>query len=231
MRLTGALINAALVLAGGGAGLLLAGRISQNISDAVMRALGLCVLVIGLSGALTGDFIPLVVSLALGAITGELLGIDAALCRFGEWLQRKMNRGARGSFAEGFTSATLLFCVGAMAVVGSIDSGLRDDQSVIITKSVIDAVSAMVLASAYGVGVLFSALAVFVYQGSIEVFAGFMQSVMTEGLVTQITAAGSVMIMAIGFNMVTGARVKAANLLPGLLFAAAYYFVFANQSV
>ena len=189
--------------------------------------LGLCVCMIGISGALNGDLMLLVVSLTLGVLTGELLDIDKKLNNLGLWLQDKLKRGdGSSSFSEGFVTATLLFCIGAMAVVGSIESGLGNDRSIILTKSIIDGVSAMVFASALGVGVMFSAFAVFIYQGSIEFFAGYLQNILTEGLVTQISAVGSVMILAIGFNMVLNAGIKAANLLPGLLFSVGYYYLF-----
>ena len=212
---------------GGGVGLLFKGRISEKISNTVTRAIGLCVCVIGISGALSGDMMLLVASLVLGALAGELLNIDGGLNALGLALQKKLSRGGKdSSFAEGFVTASLLFCVGAMAVVGSIESGLANDQSVIITKSILDCTAAMVFASSLGFGVLFSAVPVFIYQGAIEFFAGFLQSALTGALVAQISAAGSVMILALGLNMTANAKIKVANLLPGLLFAAAYYYIF-----
>lgn len=229
ISITGTLINVVAVLFGGGVGLLLKGRIPEIISENITRAIGLCVCVIGVSGAIKGDPMLLVVSLALGSLTGELLRIEDGLNRLGTLLQKKLVReGGDSAFAEGFVAATLLFCVGAMAVVGSIESGLNNDRSVIMTKSILDGVSAMVLASSFGYGVLFSAAAILVYQGGIEFFAGYLQAVLTEALVTQISATGSVMILGIGFNMVLGAKLKVANLLPGLLFAAGYYYAFVN---
>ena len=225
--MTGALINAAAVVIGGTTGLALKGRVPGRVSETVTKAIGLCVCVIGVSGALKGDLMLLVVSLLLGSITGELLDVDGRLAGLGEALQKKMAGNDKGStFAEGFVAATLLFCVGAMAVVGSIESGLTNDQSVIITKSVLDATAAMTFASYLGIGVLFSALPVFIYQGAIEFFAGFLKDMLTDGLVMQISAAGSVMILGLGVNMSAGAKIKVANLLPGLLFAAAYYYLF-----
>jgi len=197
------------------------------MSEGITKALGLCVCVIGVSGALQGDTMLLVSSLALGALTGELLHIDAGLNRFGDWLQKKFSRSDKKStFSEGFVTTTLLFCVGAMAIVGSIDSGLRGDRSIIFTKSILDGFSAMLFASTLGYGVLFSAVTVLVYQGSIEIFAGALQNILTPALVTQISAAGSVMILGIGLIMTVNIRLKVANLLPGLLFAVAYYYLF-----
>ena len=224
IRITGAVINAVAILLGGGLGLLLMGRLSDKLAKRMIRAIGLCVAVIGIKGALGGDLMLLVVSMAGGAFIGELLCIDDGLNNVGQWAQKKLSKpGERSTFSEGFVTATLLFCVGAMAVVGSIDSGLRDDQSVVITKSIIDGVSAIILASTLGVGVLFSAVAVLLYQGSLEFFAGFLQNVFTDTLVIQISAIGGVMILGIGLNMVLDAKIKVANLLPALLVAVGYY--------
>ncbi|MCL2747025.1 MAG: DUF554 domain-containing protein [Oscillospiraceae bacterium] len=225
--MTGTLVNMASILVGGGLGLLFRGKIPPKMSEGITKALGLCVCVIGVSGALQGDTMLLVSSLALGALTGELLHIDAGLNRFGDWLQKKFSRSDKKStFSEGFVTTTLLFCVGAMAIVGSIDSGLRGDRSIIFTKSILDGFSAMLFASTLGYGVLFSAVTVLVYQGSIEIFAGALQNILTPALVTQISAAGSVMILGIGLIMTVNIRLKVANLLPGLLFAVAYYYLF-----
>jgi len=225
--MTGATINALAILAGGGVGLLLRGKLTDKLSTGIIRAIGLCIIVIGVSGALGGDIMLMVVSLALGTLAGELLGIEGGLNNLGLRLQKKVSAGeGNTSFAEGFVTATLLFCVGAMAIVGSIDSGLRGDHSIIITKSILDAVAALLLASTFGVGVLFSAAAVFLYQGSIELFAGNLQGVLTPELTAQISAVGGVMILAIGLNMTLDAKIKTANLLPGFLFAVGYYMLF-----
>ena len=225
--LLGTLINAAAVLAGGTLGLLLKGKIPANFADSIARTIALCVCVIGIAGAIKGDFMLLVVALALGMLTGELMRIDHGLNKLGEWMQKKWSSKEKNStFAEGFVIATLLFCVGPMAVLGSIESGLGNDRSLIFTKSILDGVSAMAFASTLGVGVLFSAGVILIYQGSIELFAGFLQNILTEALIVQISAAGGVMILAIGLNVVLNAKIKAANLLPGLLYAAAYYYLF-----
>jgi len=166
----------------------------------------------------------MVVAMLLGALSGELINIDARLNALGLFLQGKVNpTDNKSRFSEGFVTATLLFCVGAMAVVGSIESGLRSDYSIIITKSIIDGVAAMVFASYLGLGVLFSALPVFMYQGIIEFFAGFLQDVLTVSLIDQVSAVGGLMILALGLNMTANAKIKVANLLPGLIFAVGYY--------
>ena len=222
----GTLINAAAVIAGGTIGLLLKGRIPATFAESIARAIGLGVCIIGMTGAIKGDPMLLVVSLALGAFIGELLHIEDGLNKLGQGLQNLLRRKEENStFAEGFVVATLLFCVGPMAVLGSIESGLGNDRSIIYTKSILDGVSAMVFASSLGVGVLCSAGVILLYQGSIELFAGLLQNVLTEALIIQISAVGGVMILAIGLNMVLNAKIKAANLLPGLLVAAGYYYL------
>ncbi|MCL1845540.1 MAG: DUF554 domain-containing protein [Defluviitaleaceae bacterium] len=225
--MTGAIINAAAILAGGAVGLLLKGRFNEKISRAIIRAIGLCVCIIGISGALGGDIMLMVTSLALGVLAGEFLRIDDGLNALGEFLQRKFSRGdGESTFAQGFVSSTLLFCVGAMAIVGSLDSGLRDDQSIVTAKSLIDGVASVALASTFGVGVLFSAVAVFLYQGGIELFAGQLQDVFSDELIAQLSGIGGVMILGIGANMALDAKLKVANMLPGFLFAGGYYFLF-----
>jgi len=226
MSITGAAINAAAILAGGGLGLLLKGRIKERMSQTALKALGLCVCIVGISGAINGDILLLVIALALGAISGELINIDAALNRLGLRLQDKLGKKSdKSTFAQGFVAATLLFCVGAMAVVGSLNSGLQGDLSIILTKSTIDAVAAMALASTLGFGVLFSAAAVFIYQGTIELFASHLQTVLTDGLITQISAVGGILILGIGVNLALDAKIRVANLLPAFVFAVLCYYV------
>ena len=232
MQCPATLINAAAVLLGGSIGLLLRGRVPAKFSENILRAIALCVCVIGISSALKGDPMLLVISLALGAFVGELLHIEDGLNRLGLWMQNTLSRKDEGStFAEGFVVSTLLFCVGAMAVVGSIESGLGGDRSIIFTKSIMDGVSSMILASSLGLGVLFSAIVILIYQGGIEFFAQYLQNVLTVAAIEQISAAGGVMILAIGLNMLLNAKIKAANLLPGLVFAAVYYYLFIRPAL
>jgi len=226
ISITGTLVNVAAVLLGGGIGLLLRGKIPKKFADNIIRAVALCVCIIGIDKAVGGDIMLLVVSLALGTFIGELLHIEDGLNKLGLWLQRKWSRKeGESTFAEGFVVSTLLFCVGAMAVVG-IESGLGGDRNTLYTKSILDGVSSIVLASSLGLGVLFSAAAILLYQGSIELFAGYLQNVLTPALITQISAAGGVMIVGIGFNMALNAKIRVANMLPGLLVAAGYYYLF-----
>ena len=221
---TGALINAAAIIVGSGAGLAVRGRLNDKFSEGVMRALGLCVIVIGLYNGLTGDMMLLVTSLAIGTLAGEIMRLDDHLNNFGKWVQEKLKKpGENSTFAQGFVTASLLYCIGAMAIIGSIESGLRDDQSIIITKSILDGIASVFLASALGAGVLFSALMVLIYQGIIELFAASLQDALTYGMITQISAVGGVMILGLGVNMAFGGNIKVANLLPSLIVAVLYY--------
>ena len=225
ISIIGAFINAVAVVCGGTIGLLLKGGLPKYLTDNIIRVIGLCSCVIGIASALKGDPILLVVSLVLGTALGEFLRIEDGLNKSGQWLQNKMNRKERSStFSEGFVVATLLFCVGAMAVVGSIESGLGNDRSIIYTKSILDGITSMMLASTLGLGVLFAAIPVLLYQGSIELFAGSLKGILTDTLVTEISAVGGVMILSIGFNLVMNAKIKVANLLPGFLIAVGYYY-------
>ena len=227
INITGTLINVVAVLLGGGVGLLLSGRIPKTLAESIARAIGLCVCIIGIADAIKGDFMLMAVSLALGTLIGELMHIEEALNRLGLLVQKKLNRKEGNStFDEGFVVATVLFCVGAMAIIGSIKSGISNDHSTIVTKSILDGMTSMVLASTLGLGVLFSAGAILLYQGSIEMFAGSLQHILTDALVVQIAAAGGVMIFAIGLNMTLNAKLKVANMLPGLLVAVGYYYLF-----
>lgn len=231
--MTATLVNALSVLLGGGIGLLmrLVSR-GKNLSSPpeiagrITAALGLCVCIIGISGALKGDMMLLVVSLALGTLTGELLKIDDRLGKLGESLQKRFSKDSDGNFTKGFVAASLLFCVGAMSVTGSLDAGLRHEYSTILTKSVLDGISSVMFAYVFGVGVLFSIVIILLYQGGIELAAGYIGQYLADGLITQVSAAGSVMIFAIGLNMAAKTEIKTANLLPGLIFAGLYYCLF-----
>ena len=223
--ITAAAINATAILVGGAVGLLLKGRITDSFSQSIIRILGLCICIIGIRSAVTGDITLMVVSLVMGVIAGEALRIDDGLNRLGLWAQKRFSSDKNSSFAEGFVTATLLFSVGAMAIVGSIESGLRGDQSIIFTKSILDGVSSLIFASSLGVGVLFSAFVVLIYQGTLEIFAGYLQNVLTSYLITQISAVGGVLIFAIGLNLALGTKFKVANLLPCFVFTAIYYYI------
>ncbi len=213
-------INVVLVILGSLIGFLLNKGIPKKINDAIMMGIGLCVAYIGIDG-LTSGVNPLVAVLSIvpAAIIGTCLDIDGKLLRFGEKITSKFSHGDGSKAAQGFVTASLLFCIGAMAVVGSISSGLTGDHSILITKSVIDFVSAIMLSAAFGLGVMLSAITVFIYQGAIALFANFLSPVLTDSIIAAVTCVGSILILALGLNMLNICKIKIANLLPAVFIA------------
>lgn len=216
----GTIVNAAAILVGGGVGLLLKKGLPARISDAIMGGVGLVVLYIGVSGSLSGENVLIaVLSIVAGGALGAWIDLDGALNRLGARAQATFvgRDGAGGSaFAQGFVSASLLFCVGAMAVVGSLQSGLAGDHATLFAKALIDGVSAMVFASAMGAGVLLSAVAVFAYQGAITLLASLLAPVLSDVAVAEMTCVGSLLIVGIGLNLLGVTKLKLANYLPAV---------------
>ncbi|WP_426450942.1 DUF554 domain-containing protein [Paenibacillus sp. S-38] len=229
-------VNAAAIVAGGLAGLLLQ-RMSDGMRRTVMQGIGLALIALGVSMALKSDqFLLIAACLTLGGILGELVGVEQGLERLGALLERGVNALTRrlrqgtgpgaqeGRLAAGFVNATLVFCIGAMAVLGPLDSGLRGDHVVLYTKSLLDGFLSIIFASTMGVGVAFSALPVFLYQGMIALAASWIASGLDEVLlgdiIRQVTAVGGVLIIGVGINLLELRRIHVANLLPALVFAA-----------
>lgn len=218
--LLGSLMNAAGIIIGSLLGLLLR-RIPESMKQTVMFGIGLFVMVLGLDMALESEQLFIVIiSLVFGAVIGEAIDIEKKLHQTGDWLEKKLSRNQTGDFAQGFVSATLIFVIGAMAIVGSLDSGLRQDHDILYTKSMIDGFTSMVLSSTLGIGVLLSAIPVFLYEGSISLFANiihqYVPEALLEELISEITAAGGILILAIGINMLGIKTIRVANLLPSL---------------
>ncbi|MBQ2963954.1 MAG: DUF554 domain-containing protein [Clostridia bacterium] len=218
LALTGSFVNVVLVIAGGSIGLLLKKGLPERVSDAVMKAMGLCVLFIGIDGALEGtNALIAVISMAIGTVIGSWLDLDRRINNVASKIESKLTKpGGKAQFAEGFVSATLLFSIGAMAIVGSLDSGISGDHETLITKSVIDCVTSIVLASTLGWGVLASAVPVFVYQGSITMLSGFIAPLLNDYTVAHMTCVGSLLIIAIGLNMLKITNIKVMNSLPAV---------------
>ena len=229
--MAGTLINAALIIAGSLLGLLLRKGIPERMRQTVLQALGLSTVVIGLSGAfgISGvslksvDTLCMIVCMAVGSLIGSALNIEKQLNRLGSWFERKLTKeGETGSFAKGFVSATLVYCVGAMAIVGSINSGIRGDHATLIAKGIIDGISAIFFASAMGIGVLGSAAAVFLYQGTITLLASAAAPVLTDPVITQMGAVGGLLVAAIGLNLVREKQIPVANMLPAIFLPLVY---------
>lgn len=221
----GVLVNVITVIVGACIGLLFKKGIPEKVSQAAMIGLGACTLYIGISGSLCGEnVLILIAAVVLGAICGTLLNIDGAINTLAQKVENKFRReGNKVSIAEGLVSATLLFCVGSMTVTGSIQAGLTGDNSVLITKATLDLVSSMMLASSLGVGVLLSAVSVFVIQGGLVLLAGLISPFMSTGAINEMTCAGSLLIIMIGTNLMGITKIKVADYLPAILFAPIIY--------
>lgn len=223
---TGTIVNVAAIAAGSLVGLVVGRGIKEKYQETVIYGLALCVILLGLQMALQGTHILItIVSLVVGSIIGEALDIEDKLERVGQWLAQKVQK-AKGqgdadtdAFVEGFLSTSLLYCVGAMAIVGSIQDGLTGDATTLYTKSLIDGLSGIIYASNMGLGVLFSALSVGVYQGILTALAGFLGPYMSQTVVQEITASGGLMILGVGINMTKLLKIRVGNMLPGLVVA------------
>lgn len=218
----GVFINVCTVIAGSTVGLLFRKSISKKYSDAVMTGIGLCVVLIGIQGMLKGENILVtIISMVLGALIGTALDIDGKLNGAGDWLSSKIKskNGEKNSLAEGFVTASLVFCIGAMTILGSLDAGLKGDNTTLITKSILDLFSSMMLSASLGIGVIFAAVFVFIFQGGIVLLAGVLEPLLSSSAIAEITCVGSVMIMGLGLNLAGIAKIKVANYFPALILA------------
>lgn len=235
----GTLINVTAIVVGTTLGLLIKGGLPQRFQDIIMTAAGLVTTFIGLSGALAGlltiegnglatqNTMLIIGALFIGALLGEWINIEQKLEYVGEWCRFKIssqNQGT-GTFVEGFVTSSLLFCVGAMAIVGALEDGLNHNFSTLFAKSVIDGVVAVVFAATLGIGVYLSALAVFIYQGSITVLAGIIRPYLSEGVIGQMSCVGSILIFALGINMIFDKKLKIGNLLPAMFIPLIYQLI------
>lgn len=225
----GVFINAAAVIVGGIFGLLFKKGISEKLSNGLMTSIGLCVLAIGVSGIMKGqNSLVLILSAVCGTLIGTLLDIDYQLNRLGEWVEKKFTSDAApGSLAQGFVAGSLLMCVGAMGIVGSLNAGLNGDISTLLTKSVLDLISAALLTVSLGTGVLLSSIALLAVQGSICLLAQVLYSLLSDAMIAEMICIGSVMILALGMNLIGVTKIKVANILPGIVFAPMFCAFFA----
>ena len=217
---SGAFVNFVLVIIGSGIGMLLRREIPEKVQKTLVSAVALCVLYIGITGLFEDNINVLVViiSMALGAIVGQLIDLDRLVNLLAQKIEAKVKKddGKSGKIAEGFVSATLLFCVGAMTVVGSIDSGVSGDNTTLYSKSVIDCISSAVLASSLGFGVMLSSLGVIVIEGGLTLLAHVVQPVLTTEVVAHISVIGSLLIIAIALNMLEIIKIKVMNIIPAV---------------
>ncbi|MCD8390140.1 MAG: DUF554 domain-containing protein [Oscillospiraceae bacterium] len=224
--MNGVIFNTLTVLLGSAVGLLLKKNIPRRLSEAVMIAIGLCTLYIGVDGALEGsNTIVLIVSLVCGTAVGTALDIDRRLNRLGLLVGDRLKRGGGESgVAEGFVTGSLLFCIGAMTIVGCINAGLTGDNKLLYTKSIMDLISSCMLAGTLGVGVMCAAVFVLLFQGLLVLCAGLLQGLLTDtALVAEITCAGSVMIIGLGLNILGITKLKVADMLPAIVLVPPIY--------
>jgi len=246
----GNIMNVATILIGGALGLALKKVLHSRITDTVMQGIGLAVIIIGISGALGAAFtvadgrvssehiLFMIIALAIGALIGELLKIEGRLEALGQFCERKAaeiwgkradhknNNGASGekqAFAQGFVTATLVFCVGSMAIVGALEEGINGNSDILLAKSALDGISAMIFASTMGASVLLSAVALGIYQGTITLLAAFVAPYFNDVVITQMSLVGSVLIMSIGLNLLRIAKIKVGNLLPSVFIPIIYH--------
>jgi uncharacterized protein len=222
---TGTIVNTGAIVAGGLLGLAAAGRIPQRVKDIVMQALGLSTLIIGLQMALAiHRIIPIVGGLLLGALTGELFRIEDGIEHVGRWLKKRAHSDS-STFVMGFVTASLLYCTGAMVVVGSIQDGTTGNATTLYAKAMLDGVASMAFASTLGIGVLFSAVSVFVVQGSITLLASKLAFLQQPTVLDPLTGAGGLLIIAVAINVLNLARIRVGNLLPALVYAVLFALI------
>lgn len=225
MILFGALANGLAVAFGGGVGLAFKQGISERVKTLIIQALGICVVYVGISGSLKGNStIFVVLSMVIGAVIGELIDFDGQFNKLGDWLESLFHMKSENSFSEGFVTGTLFICVGAMAIVGSLQSGMAGNNQVLYTKSMIDGIFVLILATTLGLGVAFSSISVVVYESALTLLAKWVAPLFTHAVINEMTCVGSLLILIIGLNMLKLTKIKVANLLlapflPILLYA------------
>ena len=227
----GTIINTAAIVAGGAGGALFGRFLKENVQDTLTRVCGVSTLFIAITGALeqmltiengaivSGGAMLVILCLTIGAVIGELLNLEGAFERFGEWLKRKTGNAKDKRFVDAFVTASLTVCIGAMAIVGSIEDGITGDYSILATKAVLDFIIIMVMSCSMGRGTIFSAIPVAILQGSITVLAGLLRPVMTVGALANLSMVGNVLIFCVGINLVWDKKVRVANLLPSIVAA------------
>ena len=233
----GTMINVVAIVAGGLLGLLFGRLIEDRHRIALCKACGLSVVFIGAAGTLQGmfsvvdgkvvyggDFL-IIGCLALGALIGELLDIEGGFEKFGDWLKKKTHNTGDSAFIEGFVSASFTVCIGAMAIVGSINDGLYRDYTVLVTKSILDFIILMVMAASLGKGTIFSAIPVAILQGSVTALSLLIKPMMTETALLYLSVVGNILIFCVGINLVFGKKIKVANFLPAIILAVAFAFL------
>ena len=219
----GTVANTFAIIAGSLIGLAFSRFIPTKIINTLIQGVAIVVMLMGFKMAWGEDnFILLMLSLAIGGFIGELVRIEDRINELGQWLEQKFAKSATG-ISKGFVATTLLYCVGSMAVVGSLESGLTGNHDILFAKSVLDGLGSIVFSASMGIGVLFSAVSVFIYQGAITLGASFLKQFLTDPVISQMSAVGGLLIVAMGFNMLEVVKIKVANLLPAVFLPLIYF--------
>lgn len=221
-------VNAVTVIVGSILGMLLNKRLKEEYTKTIIACMGICTMVIGVTSAIaTSNIIIVIVCLVLGTVLGELVKLEKRLDGAGNWLKKKVPQSGNSRFTEGFVTASLLFCVGSMAIMGSFEAGLRSDYDIIFAKSAMDGIMAVTLAATMGLGVAFSALTVIIYQGALTLLAGVVAPVLSDSVIVEMSAVGGVMLIATGMNIIglTKDRIRVGNMLPALIFPVIWFAI------
>ena len=230
----GTMINVAAIIAGGAIGIVGGKWLSERCQETLIRAMGVCVMVVGLAGALekmlsvdggkltSGGTMMLVISMAIGALVGEILDLDRRMEGFGRWLREKSGNGKDNRFLDAFITATMTVCIGAMAIVGAVEDGINGNYTILAAKALMDFVIILVMASSMGKGCIFSAIPVGIFQGSVTLLARLVEPLLTVAALDNLSLVGSVLIFCVGVNLIWKNTIRVANLLPALIVAIAY---------
>lgn len=221
----GTLVNFSAIIAGSIVGILLKNGVPEKISNTIMQGLSLCIVFIGISGAIKGsNTLLIIISMVIGGLIGELIDLDNLLQKLGDKIEDKF-KGKGIKISEGFVTTSLMFCVGSMAIVGSLQSGLEGDHKILFAKSIIDGIASIIFASSLGIGVMLSSLSVLIYQGAITLGAASLKGILIQSVITDMTAVGSLLIIGLGLNMLNITKIKVANLLPAIVIPIVYQFI------
>ncbi|MDD9304074.1 MAG: DUF554 domain-containing protein [Desulfobacter sp.] len=222
----GTFVNCLAIMAGSFVGMLFKNGIPERYNQTVMQAIALCVILIGIKSALAcPDLLVIIICLAAGALIGEFIGIEAYLTKVGDFLEKKFSPSKTSSLSTAFVTASLLYCVGSMAIVGSLESGLTGNYDTLFAKSFLDGITSIILTASLGIGVVLSAVPVLVYQGGITLAAGVMKPYLIPAVVSQMSATGGLLIMAIGLNMLREKKIAVGKMLPAIFLPLIYYLI------
>lgn len=228
----GTIVNFIAIVMGGLVGGFFSKAFPEKLRNTVIQGVGLTVIIIGLQMAIkTNNVLIVIASLALGGLIGESVDIEARLNQFGKFLESKLAAKGEGQFTKAFVTSSLVYCVGAMAIVGALEDGLRGNHSILFAKAALDGITAIIFASSMGLGVVLSAVPVFLYQGSIALFAGLLQGILSESVVLEMSAVGGLLIFGIGINMLGIKEIKVGNLLPGIFISVPLVIIFQHFGI